>query len=144
MGRENAVVGATEHVWRDLDSPRAPTEHEQRLLISLASAVPEPRLRSQVSSVVIDAVCRCGCASVRLQSDQAAIPPRRVAELSGRHRPDYFTVEAVGQGPHHAGVNVVLHVWRGRVAELEIFDSVKGEGAVELGRLSSVNTPSIN
>ncbi len=82
---------------------------------------------------------------MRLRSDQAAIPRRRVAELSGQHRPDYFAVEASGPGPHHAGVNVVLHVIAGRVAELEIFDSVQGEGAaVDLGVLSSLTIPSIN
>ncbi|MGX5656929.1 hypothetical protein ACWKWC_19305 [Geodermatophilus nigrescens] len=138
-------MGAIEHVWRDLDPARVPTDHERRLLLSLVSAVLEPLLRSQVSSVVIDAVCRCGCSSVRLRSDQAAIPPSRVAELSSRQRPDYFAVEASGEGPRHAGVNVVLHVSGGRAAELEIFDSIRGEGAaVELGSLISLTTPSIN
>ncbi len=129
-------------VWRTLDAPRAPSEHERRLLHTLAGAVVEPLLHEQVSSVVIDAVCRCGCSSVRLRSAEQAVPPDRVVELSGRRRSDYFSVQARGRGRAHRNVTVVLHVMGGRVGELEIFDGVKGEGtAVDVAGLTRLTTP---
>lgn len=131
-----------EQIWRALDAPRAPSDDERRLLVTLAGAVAEPLLHEQVSSVVIDAVCRCGCSSVRLRSAEQAIPADRVAELSARGSPDYFAVEADGRDRGHRFVTVVLHVMVGRVGELEVFDSLAGEGnAVDVSGLTRLTSP---
>ena len=97
-----------------------------------------------VSSVVADAVCRCGCSSVRLRSDRQAIPAETVARLSGTGRADYFTVEAFGCESDYQDINVVLHVLGGRVGELEVFDAVKGEGdAVALDGPAGLTEPTV-
>jgi hypothetical protein len=115
------------------------------VLTTLANAVGEPLLDDQVSSVVVDAVCRCGCSSVRLRSDRKAISAETVTRLSSAGRADYLTVEAVGCESDHQDVNVVLHVPGGRVGELEVFDAVKGEGAaVALDRLAELTEPTVS
>ncbi len=107
-------VGA--QVWRELAGPRAPTAAERRVLGVLAAAAGDPVLVDQVASAVVDAVCRCGCSSVRLRTDR---PDRRSGHLA---------VEAAGSAPGHEHVQVVLHVVAGRVHELEVFDTSAGEG----------------
>ncbi|TFV75370.1 hypothetical protein E4P40_19435 [Blastococcus sp. CT_GayMR20] len=134
-----------EHVWRDLDAPRAPSDHERRIIATLVQAVGEPLLQEQVTSVVIDAVCRCGCSSMRLRTDSAAVPADTVSKLSSRCRPDYFAVDASGRDPGYQDVNVVLHLLGGRVGELEVFDAVKGEGAaVALDGLAGLTEPTVS
>ncbi len=143
--RENVGVNLAKHIWRELDAPRAPSKSEHRVLTALANAVGEPLLDDQVSSVVVDAVCRCGCSSVRLRSDRQAVPAETVTRLSGTARADYLTVEAFGCEPDHQAVNVVLHVIGGRVGELEVFDAVKGEGAaVVLDQLLRLTKPTVS
>lgn len=110
-----------EPIWRDLEVPRAPSEPERRLLLALVAAVDEPLLRDQVATVLVDAVCRCGCPSVRLRCAEPPISGAEVARLSARGRKDYFAVEACGVGPGQQEVSVVLHVVQGLVHELEVF-----------------------
>lgn len=146
---ETAVVSpaetAGEPVWRDLDVPRAPTEPERQLLMALAHAVDEPLLQDQIATVVVDAVCRCGCSSLRLRSEERPISADRVAQLSNRGRDDYFAVETAGSGPEKQIVDVVLHVFKGRIGELEIFDSVNGEGAaIPLTELRGMTKPTVS
>ncbi len=107
-------VGA--QVWRELAGPRAPTAAERRVLGVLAAAAGDPVLADQVASAVVDAVCRCGCSSVRLRTGRPARPSGHLA------------VEAAGSAPGHEHVQVVLHVVGGRVHELEVFDTSAGEG----------------
>jgi hypothetical protein len=116
-----------EPIWLDLDEPRGLSDPERWLLTTLTAAVDEPLLQEQVSTVVVVGVCRCGCSSVRLRSEQQPIPADRVAQLSDIGRSDYFAVEAVGAGSTPESVNVVLHVMRGLVVELEVFDVERGE-----------------
>lgn len=147
-GRETAAMAPPdirgERIWRDLDAPRVPSEPEHRLLTTLAAAVDERLLHDQLSAVVVTAVCRCGCSSVRLRSEQQPIPAERVAELSGKGRDDYFAVAATGRGPTTTSVDVVLHVMKGRVGELEVFDVTGGEGvAVPLTGLTSLAEPTV-
>lgn len=138
-------MSLAEHVWRDLDAPRAPAESEHRVLTGLANAVGEPLVDDQVSSVVVDAVCRCGCSSVRLRSTRRAIPAETVTRLSRTGRADYLAVEAFGREPDHQDVNVVLHLMSGRVRELEVFDVVKGEGStVALDQLDRLTQPTVS
>ena len=128
-----------EPIWRDLDVPRAPSEPERRLLLALAAAVDEPLLHGQVERVLVDAVCRCGCPSVRLRSEEPPIPGAAVARLSARGRDDHFAVEATGHGPEGRSVSIVLHVVEGRVHELELF--AEAEGALRAADVTDVNDP---
>ncbi|SDN80219.1 hypothetical protein [Geodermatophilus sp. DSM 45219] len=114
--------------WRDVP-PRPPTPGERRLLDALAAVVGEPLLRAQAGTALVDGVCGCGCSSVRLSTPSAAVPAARVAELSATGRDDHLAVEGTGRGPDGHAVDVVLHVVRGRLYELEVFDPVAGEGA---------------
>jgi hypothetical protein len=125
-------------VWRFLEVPRVPGEVERRLLAVLTAAVDEPLLDEQVATVVVDAVCRCGCSSVRLRTDARAIPVERLRELSATGRDDHVEAAATGVGATEH-VDVVLHVLAGRVRELEVFDREGGEGvAVELGTVTEL------
>jgi hypothetical protein len=116
-------------VWEHLSQPLALSSDEHRLLAVLAAAVDEPLLHRQVETAVVVGVCRCGCSSVRLSSGEPALPPARVAELSSRGDPLVLSVEASSSGPAGERVQVVLHVIRGRLEELEVF---VGEGVAVL------------
>ena len=117
-------------MWRSLAAPRLPSEPERRLLVALADAVNEPLLTVQIATVVVEAACRCGCSSVRLRSDERPMPAETISKTSRTGRDDYLAVEATGAaGPEQQAVNVVLHVFAGRVGELEVLDSINGEGA---------------
>jgi hypothetical protein len=108
-------------VWTYLPHPLPLSGDEHRLLSSLAAAVDEPLLHRQVETAVVTGVCRCGCSSVRLSSAEPALPSVRVAELSYRANPLVLSVEASSSGPAGERVQVVLHVIRGRIEELEVF-----------------------
>ncbi len=131
-------------IWRDLEVPRAPSEAERRLLVALATAVDEPLLHEQVATVLVDAVCRCGCPSVRLRSEQLPIPGAEVARLSARSSSDYFAVETSGAGPDHQMVSVVLHVVEGLVHELEVFVTMGDEGALLLADITDMTDPVVS
>ncbi len=138
-------VDVGEQIWHELAGPRAPTDAERRLLGVLSAAVGDPVLHDQVASAVVDAVCRCGCSSVRLRSDRPALSARRALQLSGRGRSDHLAVEAVGSAPGHEHVQVVLHVVLGRVQELEVFDTLGGEGVpVALEDVTVLDAPELH
>jgi hypothetical protein len=105
-----------EPIWRDIEPPRCLTEDERRLLVQLTAATDEALLQRQVDTAVVGAICRCGCSSVRLHSDEPRIPDARVLQLSASDRSDYFYVTAIG-----GGAQVTVHVFQGRVGELEVF-----------------------
>lgn len=120
-----------EPIWRDLESPRGLSDDERRLLSGLTAAVDEPLLDRQVDTAVVVAVCRCGCSSVQLRSDEPPVPEARVVQLSGAGRPDYFSVAGSG-----GSAQVTLHVMHGRLVEMEIFH---GEGvAVSLSDVTDL------
>ena len=125
-----------EPIWQDLDRPRVLSVEERRLVEQLAAAVDEPLLNQQVATASVTALCRCGCSSIRLHSDEPPIAPTRVAQLSDNGRSDYFCVTATGDAADLPCVQVVLHVVRGRIEELEVF---VGEGvAVPLAGLTGL------
>ena len=128
-----------EPIWRELEMPRPPSEPERRLLLALSAAVGEPLLHRQVATVLVDAVCRCGCPSVRLRSEEPPVPGAAVARLSARGRDDHFAVEATGHGPEGQSVSIVLHVVEGRVHELEVF--AEAEGALRAPDVADVIDP---
>jgi hypothetical protein len=109
----------------------------------LAQAAGEPLLVEQVATVVVDALCRCGCSSLRLCTDGPGVPAERVAQLSGSGRRDHVAVESSGsRGAGKRLVAVVLHVIEGRLAELEVFDPVEGEGtAVPIAEIVHLSEP---
>ena len=118
-------MGVGESVWQVLEKPRVLSDEERRLIGRLATAVDEPLLHRQVATASVTAVCRCGCSSLRLRSDEPPVPEVRVLQLSGNDRPDYFAVEAFGRATELPIPQVVLHVVQGRIYELEVF---AGEG----------------
>ena len=125
-----------EPVWQMLERPRVLSGEERRVLGQLASAVDEPLLHRQVAAATVTAACRCGCSSLRLQSDEPPIPDVRIVELSHLDRPDYFRVDAFSHAAALDDVQVVLHVVQGRIYELEVF---AGEGvSVRLASLADL------
>src|SRR3954452_22694358 len=119
--RGDALVKVGEPVWQELDRPSSPSEDERRLMTMLAAGVDEPLLSDQVRTAVVIAVCRCGCSSVRVRSQERPISATRVAQLSSTGRDDVFSVQAFSSDPATEQVYVELHVVRGRVEELEVF-----------------------
>jgi hypothetical protein len=112
---------------------------------TLAAGVDEPLLSEQVRTAVIDAVCRCGCSSVRLRSNGPAIPPARVAQLSDHERDDFFRVQAFSNDPAQELVSVELHVQHGRVEELEVYDMARGDGvAVPLAGIPGLDEVTVS
>jgi hypothetical protein len=132
-------------MWQELDEPRSPSGDERRLMATLAAGVDELLLSEQVRTAVIYAVCRCGCSSVRLRSDEPAIPPARVAQLSEQGRDDLFCVRAFSSHPAQELVYVELHVVRGRVEELEVYDAAGGDGvAVALAQVTELGEVTVS
>jgi hypothetical protein len=142
-----AAAGTERHGPAETDGVRAclPSEDERRLMTILVAGVDEPLLSEQVRTAVVDAVCRCGCSSVRLRSDGPPIPPHRVTQLSGSGRDDLLHVQAFSSDPATERVYVELHVVNGRVQELEVFDSVGGESvAVVLAGITGLGEVDVN
>ena len=139
---QTAAVPPDASIWRDVDA-RPPSASARRLLTVLVTAVAEPLLDEQVSAVLVDGVCRCGCSSVRLRTREPAVPAARVARLSGTGR-DHLAVASTARTPDGHDVDVVLHVVHGRVHELEVLDTVEGEGAaVDTAALSDPAGPTV-
>lgn len=140
---QTAAVPPDASIWRDVDA-RPPSTSERRLLAVLGTAVAEPLLDRQLATVLVDGVCRCGCSSVRLRTDGPAVPAARVARLSGTGRDDHLAVTGTARSPDGHDVDVVLHVVHGRVHELEVLDTVEGEGdAVDTAALSDPAGPTV-
>ncbi len=131
-----------EPVWRDLETPRALSVEEHRLVERLAAAVDDPLLDRQVATASVTALCRCGCSSIRLHSDEPPIAPARVAQLSEDGRSDYFCVTATADAAGLPCVQVVLHVVRGRIDELEVF--VEEGVAVPLAGLTGLSDTTVS
>ena len=92
----------------------------------------------------MDAVCRCGCSSVRLRCEEPPIATATTARSSAAGRDDHLAVEATASGRASGPVTVVLHVLAGRVAELEVFSPLEGAGvAVPLTGLTELTTPTV-
>ena len=111
---QTAAVPPDASIWRDVDA-RPPSTSERRLLAALGTAVAEPLLDQQLVTVLVEGVCRCGCASVRLRTREPAVPAARVARLSGTGRDDHLAVASTARTPGGHDVDVVLHVVHGRV-----------------------------
>ncbi|MGY1855280.1 hypothetical protein [Modestobacter sp. SYSU DS0290] len=130
--------------FRALDTPRAPTPAEQRLLSGLAAAGP-PELVAQADDVLVVGVCACGCSSVQLATSAAPVPEATVARLSRTGRDDVLAVSSTGRGPDGHVVSVVLHVLGGRLGELEVFDAHSGEGvAVDPAAVTGLSHPAVD
>ena len=97
-----------------------------------------------VSPAAVDAVCRCGCSSVRLRTEAPPIATATTARRSPTGRDDHLAVEATGTDRTTGQVTVVLHVLAGRVAELEVFSPLEGASvAVPLTGLTELTTPTV-
>ena len=105
-------------IFRELLRPRPLSTAEQRVLSWLAAAA-GPDAIAQATDVTVVGECACGCSSVRLSPS-----------TSIRRESVHSAVDAHGLGPDGHIVNVVLHLFDGRLHELEVFDSDAGEGVV--------------
>ena len=114
-------------IFRELLRPRPLSTAEQRVLSWLAAAA-GPDMAAQVADAAVVGECACGCSSVRLSP---STPIRRESVHSA--------VDAHGLGPDGHIVNIVLHLFDGRLHELEAVDSGAGEGvAVDLDGLTGL------
>ena len=133
--------------WTALAEPRRLTSAEQAVLDRLVARAGSAGLTAQAASAWVTAVCDCGCRSVRLRSDAAALPPASMMDLSSTGRDDWFSIDCtrIGRDPSEVDrspgnvplFQVVVHVVGGLLHELEIF---AGEGvAVEVPRPEELN-----
>jgi hypothetical protein len=107
----------------------------------LVTPLGDPALREQVDTVLVDGVCRCGCSSVRLRPAGPPVP----VEPSIPGRDHHVAVASSGRTADGHDVDVVLHLVHGRVHELEVFDTVGGEGvAAPLDDLTELTTPTVS
>jgi hypothetical protein len=100
----------------ELAQPRALTDAEHAVAARLAAFADVANLRDQVATARVVSTCDCGCASVGLRTDGPQVPATTVARLSAAGRDDYLAVSG-----SDGGVDVVLHVIGGLIAELEVF-----------------------
>jgi hypothetical protein len=133
--------------WTALAEPRRLTNAEQAVLDRLVAHAGSARLTAQAASAWVTAICDCGCRSVRLRSDAAALPPAAMLDLSSTGRDDWFSIDCTrivrepSEVDRSAGdvplFQVVVHVVDGLLHELEIF---AGEGVtVEVPRPEELN-----
>jgi hypothetical protein len=133
--------------WTAFAEPRRPTNAEQAVLDRLVARAGSARLTAQAASAWVTAVCDCGCRSVRLHSDAAALPPAAMMDLSGTGRDDWFSIDCtrIVREPSELDhfpvkvplLQVVVHVVGGLLHELEIY---AGEGVtVEVPRPEELN-----
>lgn len=117
--------------WTELATPRRLTGAEQAVLDRLVAHAGNAELTAQAAAAWVTALCDCGCGSLRLRSDAAALSPATVAGLSTIGRDDWFSIDCT----YRSGdllMGVVVHVVGGLLHELEIF---AGEGVpVEVPR----------
>jgi hypothetical protein len=118
---------AGQPVFRTLPRPRPLSTAERRLLVRLGAEA-GPDATAQVADATVAGECACGCSSVQLSPSTAL-----------RQGHVHSAVDASGLGPDGHVVNVVLHLFDGRLHELEVFDSDAGEGvAVDLDGLTGL------
>lgn len=100
---------------------------EMRAARTLASAAGS-ELLAQLDDATVTGLCRCGCSSVQLATASAPVTANWLRTRSPRSREDYLAIGAVAEGRNDQLITVTLHVVKGRVAELELFDAVLGDG----------------
>jgi hypothetical protein len=109
----------------ELDKPRALTDGERGLLEFLADG--DDLLGEQVRNATVVARCDCGCPSIGLASAGPAIADASVAQREPQGHDDYFFVKASGANRAGVQVDVILHVGRGLINELEIWAGTWGD-----------------
>ena len=132
--------------WTVLDEPRRLMDAERAVLDQLVAHADSAQLTAQAASAWVTAVCDCGCRSIRLHSDAAALSPAAMMDLSSTGRDDWFSIDCtIPREPAEVDrstgslslFQVVVHVVAGSLHELEIF---AGEGvAVEVPRPDELN-----
>jgi hypothetical protein len=109
---------------------------------TLASAAGS-ELLAQLDEATVTGLCRCGCSSVQLATTTPPVTAKWLLTRSPRGREDYLAISAAAESPDDHLITVTLHVVKGRVAELELFDAVLGEGhPVDLSALQ-LGTPTL-
>ena len=107
-----------------LAEPRELHPSERALLDALVGRTGHPGLRAQARSAVAGSTCSCGCPSVGLRTTGPTLSGADMLRFSGNGRDDVFGIHA-HPGDHR--VEVVVHVLRGRIDELEVY---AGDGVV--------------
>lgn len=114
-------------VFDPLEQSRNLTDAEMRAASTLASAAGS-ELLAQLDETTVTGLCRCGCCSAQLATTSPPVTAKWLRTRSPRGREDYLAISAVAESPADQLITVTLHVVKGRVAELELFDAVLGEG----------------
>ena len=107
-----------------LATPRVLAPEERRLVdFLLSSSLGSDELRLQAETVAVVGLCRCGCASVRLEVERSS-PPAVFDEAEVAFgRTDTVAIRASGPSAYP---EVALHVIEGRLFELEIWGGEYG------------------
>lgn len=114
-------------VFETLERARALTGAEMRAAQTLASAA-GPELLAQLEGATVTGLCRCGCSSVQLATSSRPVTADWLSKRSPRGPEGHLAMTTVAEHAEDELVTVTLHVLHGRIAELEIFDAIRGEG----------------
>ena len=118
-----------------LPVPRQLTGSELDVARVLAARL-DAAVVDQLDAAVVVGTCRCGCGSVELATAAPPLPTSWTVPGSTGGRPLHLAASTTGTRPGCPRVSVTLHLFRGRVGELELFDAERGEGhAVEAADL---------
>ncbi len=109
-----------------LERPRALRLDERALLEFVIEPLGCDELREQVEQAEVVARCSCGCPSVGLRSDAAALPSDVVQRLSAVSRDDVLSLTTWGVNREARVAEVTLHVACGMVQELEVWVGCDG------------------
>src|SRR4051794_20519 len=103
----------------ELDEPRALTAEERDLLTYLGGGpLGKPGIEAQTEAARVVAECGCGCASVWLGVDQSMPSVTFVSEDTPDGHTDHVALTARSVSYE---ADVVLHVVKGRLFELEVW-----------------------
>lgn len=114
-------------VFEPIEQSRDLTDAEMRAARTLALAAGS-ELLAQLDEATVTGLCRCGCSSVQLATTSPPVTAKWLLSHSSRGREDYLAISAVAERADDRLITVTLHVVKGRVTELELFDTVLGEG----------------
>jgi hypothetical protein len=104
-----------------LEAPRALSTMEAALVDLLIAPLHVPELSAQVAAAEVVSACSCGCPSVGLRTDGAAVPEDVMRRLSESGRSDVLSLSTVGTDEQGRTVDIVLHLVHGLIEELEVW-----------------------
>lgn len=99
-----------------LAEPRPLSAAERALLDALVERTGHDDLRAQARTAVVRSTCSCGCPSVGLRVTGPQLSTVDMVQFNGSGRDDFFGVHGYG-----GDVEIVVHVLRGTIDELEVY-----------------------